>query len=308
MSEYNPFIDRTVIWDPKRFFGREREVEQIFERLKAMQSVSVVGERRIGKSSLLAFIRATGSDKLGDDYEFHYIDLQGLEDTDDFIQRVLDALDVEGKTRRDLERAIKTRHVILCIDEFEWSANFSMDFFGILRNLASTGNMALLVASKHTLADLAVAGTTTSPFFNIFTSRRLIEMSEAETGELFKGLGRLGERNFSEDEIRAAYKLTDGNPWRLQIFGYHLYEAGNVDEAKHNYRQELKSYKSKTTTPDVTGLEPLVSGLLILAAIIGFISLLTSSVIGIAATLLIAAVGLLILLVGTLGLFRRREA
>lgn len=41
------------ITDPQKFFGREEELRSILNQLKTMQSTLVVGERRIGKSSLL---------------------------------------------------------------------------------------------------------------------------------------------------------------------------------------------------------------------------------------------------------------
>ena len=53
----NPFTYGNPISDPRRFFGREREVEQIFSRLRneEFESSSVVGDRRIGKTSLLNY-------------------------------------------------------------------------------------------------------------------------------------------------------------------------------------------------------------------------------------------------------------
>src|SRR3974390_1975568 len=51
----NPYLNRVMIQDPKQFFGRRSEVRRILARLGAdrPQSISLVGERRIGKSSLL---------------------------------------------------------------------------------------------------------------------------------------------------------------------------------------------------------------------------------------------------------------
>ena len=47
----NPYLNRVAIKDPAQFFGRAREVSKIFSRIGASrpQSISVVGERRIGK-------------------------------------------------------------------------------------------------------------------------------------------------------------------------------------------------------------------------------------------------------------------
>jgi hypothetical protein len=78
----NPYLNRVAIKDPKQFFGRTREVSKIFSRIGASrpQSISVVGERRIGKSSLLYYInhpevRARFLDRM-EAYAFAFIDLQ----------------------------------------------------------------------------------------------------------------------------------------------------------------------------------------------------------------------------------------
>src|SRR6185436_20764762 len=78
----NPYLNRVAIKDPAQFFGRAREVSKIFSRIGASrpQSISVVGERRIGKSSLLNFInhpevRRRFLDPT-ESYAFAFIDLQ----------------------------------------------------------------------------------------------------------------------------------------------------------------------------------------------------------------------------------------
>src|SRR5258708_177034 len=78
----NPYLNRVAIKEPAQFFGRTREVAKIFSRLGASrpQSIAVVGERRIGKSSLLYFInhpevRARHLDR-PEAYAFAFIDLQ----------------------------------------------------------------------------------------------------------------------------------------------------------------------------------------------------------------------------------------
>src|SRR6266498_5436313 len=78
----NPYLNRVAIKDPAQFFGRSREVSKIFSRLAASrpQSLSIVGERRIGKSSLLNYINhpqvRSGYLDQPDAYIFAFIDLQ----------------------------------------------------------------------------------------------------------------------------------------------------------------------------------------------------------------------------------------
>src|SRR5215469_6113672 len=78
----NPFTYGNPISDPGRFYGRAREVEQIFGRLRneESESSSLVGDRRIGKTSLMNYladssVRATHG-LPPEQYVFVYADLQ----------------------------------------------------------------------------------------------------------------------------------------------------------------------------------------------------------------------------------------
>ena len=168
----NPFLKRGMIRDRESFFGRRDELQRVFDRLRVMQSVSVVGERRIGKSSLLYQIAMTGQEKLGEDHALHYIDMQRVTTDEEFYERAVKRLGDSGYTHRDLERAIARKKVVLCLDEFEKTANnpnFDVDFFNALRSLAQTGELTLVVATQTPLPELSYTGAIkTSPFFNIF--------------------------------------------------------------------------------------------------------------------------------------------
>ncbi len=52
----NPFTFGPPIQDPARFFGRKEVIQQIFNLLNSGHHISIVGERRIGKTSLLTYI------------------------------------------------------------------------------------------------------------------------------------------------------------------------------------------------------------------------------------------------------------
>src|SRR5262245_30537177 len=51
----NPFGNRQPVSSPGQFYGRERELQALADKLRRGQSVSLVGSRRIGKSSLLQY-------------------------------------------------------------------------------------------------------------------------------------------------------------------------------------------------------------------------------------------------------------
>jgi len=58
LAHSNPYLNRVMIQRWRDFFGRKQEVRRIYARLNATPpgSVSVVGDRKIGKSSLLNYI------------------------------------------------------------------------------------------------------------------------------------------------------------------------------------------------------------------------------------------------------------
>ena len=93
----NPFTFGNPIKDPARFYGRTADIRQIVNRLlsSAHESTSIIGERRIGKTSLLNYIAnpqvAAGLGLTSDKFCPVYVDFQGLTDITPqrFWQRVL---------------------------------------------------------------------------------------------------------------------------------------------------------------------------------------------------------------------------
>src|SRR5215475_12123844 len=95
----NPFTNRGLITNPDEFFGREQEIGEIISRLRAMQSLSVVGERRIGKSSPLYHLYQTGRLRIADPaYCFFYFDLPDarFHTAAGFLRAILQRLELES--------------------------------------------------------------------------------------------------------------------------------------------------------------------------------------------------------------------
>ncbi len=78
----NPYYQRNPIKDPNAFYGRTDKVKEILNSLRRDQCVSVVGPRRIGKTSLLNYIshpQVMAKHNLAHDYYILVpIDCQGL--------------------------------------------------------------------------------------------------------------------------------------------------------------------------------------------------------------------------------------
>lgn len=253
-----PFFNRQRITDPAYFIGRQRELERLYSAIATQQCVSIVGERKLGKSSLLthltdaATLRSFGFDLA--QYLFVYLDLEGLASArhDDFwvelldpiglhlpsgdlaqaIQRQIDAGDVRFLTARRVLRRIRDAgfQLVLMLDEFESlarNAQFEPDFYGELRSLAGELGCVILTASKRSLYDLTYehSSTLSSPFFNIFSELPLGLLSDDDARSILIELSKRAELPFCADEVQFAIDLAGPHPFFVQVAGQHLYDT-----------------------------------------------------------------------------------
>jgi len=254
----NPYLNRVAIRDPAQFYGRRREVARIFSRLGAdrPQSIAVVGERRIGKSSLLNYLCAPEVQRQylarPEEYVFVFMDLQQRRRMvlEDFLQDWLEeiqrcaAISVPGKTGLDGIYAIlnqlraERRKLIAIFDEFDVltsNRSFSADFFAFLRSVANNYEVAYVTSSGRELQELChTEQIADSPFFNIFTNIYLRAFPDADAYEL---ISRPSEQSGTPlapyaDDIR---RLSGNFPFYLQIacsiYFEQLQETGRLDLA-----------------------------------------------------------------------------
>ncbi|MBN2535076.1 MAG: adenylate/guanylate cyclase domain-containing protein [Spirochaetales bacterium] len=206
----NPYLNRVMIPHPDMFFGRRGIVKRIMGRISAEspQSVSIVGERRIGKSSLLKYLNFPGTrleylDEPGR-YLFLFIDFQQLRTIDEnqFIGILFTELakqpgyEVEISCEKNhdgilflCEQIVKDGYkFILFFDEFESvtkNEKIEPDFYSFFRSLANNYPLAFITASGKNLKDMCVSHEISdSPFFNIFAVHYLNLFNRNEAGSL----------------------------------------------------------------------------------------------------------------------------
>lgn len=277
----NPFFYGGMIRDPRKFFGRKAELRTIFGRLGTTppQCVSVVGERRIGKSSLLYHLTQVYSQRLAEPqrYLFVYLDLQSarchsraglLAEIVEMLlgQAKLSRSSEDGRWLDDLQAGLKEGKAIdlalfeealdrmyalglrpvVCLDEFEelieHPQEFEDSFFDSWRSVAQRGHIAFVTASQAPLELLSRSGKLTSPFFNIFAKVPLGELEPDEAREL---ITQPSDRPFTEDEVKLALRLAGCHPYRLQIACSIIYEEkakGRIDRraVKRAYETAVK--------------------------------------------------------------------
>jgi hypothetical protein len=252
MSIHNPFYHRGAIRQADEFYGRDAEINQILGLLRNGQSVSLIGPRRIGKSSLLMHLcRPEVRARLNLDPPkslFVLLDCQELggsppeEVYEILMDGLLDAAgaagipvrgDTQQATYRALDRVLQQiinqgTAVVVLLDEFELLAvnqHLTPYFFARLRGLTTKYGLAYLTATQRPLFTItAEEEILSSPFFNIFVTLPLSLFTEEE------GLGLLQQRleetpvQFSGELVNHLIFLVGPHPFFLHIAGYHAYQ------------------------------------------------------------------------------------
>jgi hypothetical protein len=263
MSMTNPFFHRGAIRQAKDFHGRTSESREILGLLRNGQSVSLIGARRIGKSSLLIQLcRPEVRAEIGLDPAralFVIVDCQELggspaeEVYESLLAGLFNAAEDAGialddspqspGTYRALDRVLRQisqRGVlaVFLLDEFELLAanrHLSPYFFARLRGLTTKYELAYLTASQRPLfAITAEEEILSSPFFNIFVTLSLGLFSQAEAKSLFKKRLEHRKTQFSDHLIEYLLYLVGPNPFFLHIAGYHAYQALDQGKALEN--------------------------------------------------------------------------
>jgi hypothetical protein len=199
----NPYNAGPMVTNKEMFFGRRSELRRLRANLLNMGSSSIVGIRRIGKSSLLYYL--SHYEPLPPDHRFlfAYLDLQdGRYHTltnllsgafHQWVSQVGEGvpppiLDLAGFSRMVRSLNKDSYQLVLCLDEFENLTKrpheFSDDTFEAWRALANERQIAFVTASQHPLADLIKSGGLTSNFYNIFTQLDLGLLDEASARDL----------------------------------------------------------------------------------------------------------------------------
>ncbi|MFQ5594810.1 MAG: protein kinase, partial [Anaerolineae bacterium] len=237
---------------PEHFFGRAQEVTNALSLVRNNQSVSIVGPRRIGKTSFLLHIshpEVMAQHGLpADEHIFVFIDCEGLsrldqagfyrvilEDTED--QLLDQGIDVEvhipdTPTYRQFERTLRKLNrqglkFIYLLDEFELMSenhNLDADFFSGLRGLSARHDVCYVTASQAHLLELSYAeGVLGSPFFNIFAVQRLGLFSQDEALQLIHGPSQTAGVPFSDAMADFILDLAGPHPLFLNITCFHTF-------------------------------------------------------------------------------------
>jgi hypothetical protein len=209
------FVVGPPIFDPRQFFGREREVRRLFAlwRHQPLQHAAIIGPRRGGKTSLLLYLKAITTtpraqlrpgqraDWLPDPARFRwaFVDFQDprMGHREGVLRHVLSALQLPIPLPCDLERFLEVAGdqlrapAVILLDEIEVALakypELDDTFWTGLRSLPTQtgGRLAFVFAARVLPEDVAKDHGLSSPFFNIFGHPfDLSPLTEAEACDL----------------------------------------------------------------------------------------------------------------------------
>ena len=252
----NPYGSKGMLRDIEMFFGRTDVLRHIYSEIRDSQCLSLVGSRRIGKSSVLGLSSLPELQKrLGYDLThclFAFIDLEERvqETVEDFLGYIMKQLVAQNQamislkapqtnnadTFRNFLDEIKSEgcHPVLLLDEFDsitMNPRFDYSFFSLLRAQANAGKVSYITASKESLDKVCHEDIHGSPFFNIFSTRELGPLTQQEAVELITQPSQRAGKPFTAAEVEWILKLGGHHPFFIHRTCYYLFEQKISDES-----------------------------------------------------------------------------
>lgn len=234
----NPFVPLTGRLDnPQLLFGREREIRRVFEALNSGSSVALIGEREIGKSSLLQGICQQAESQLILPRKPIYLNLQLVYDEQDFYEALCSEIGIEVCKGNRLARALSKQRprLLLVLDEVEkmtWDG-FTNQLRGQLRGLAEGSDAPLrLVVAASTSLDLLFPDSyqigMTSPFKGICIEEWINLWDEVTVRAFISSRLAPTPIRFSEAEIIKLVRESRGHPKQLMNLCYQTYNNYSI--------------------------------------------------------------------------------
>jgi hypothetical protein len=260
----DPFIYGTAV-PPEMFVGREEIRDVIKGRVGhyyTLQSLSIVANRHMGKTSLLRYVSQNCQELFPSEYDYAAVYIDAMDPrahTSQGFMRILrrntksqlghelwpekddGKLTILNESLEDLAVYDGVRLVLL-LDEWESVMAYQgMDaLLEALKSIGSRGIIGMITATAYLLTDLKEQGKLTSPFPIIFKSVYLGNMPRSEWVELIReGFARSGMTP-GEFDYALVGELAGGHPYLTQLAGSLIWQARHKDWDEAGIRTAFK--------------------------------------------------------------------
>lgn len=228
----NPFTDTLAIRESARFVGREGLLTRLDQALLG-GSVALVGDRKMGKSSLLyrlaERLRRQGQTVL-------FWDFFDLTTMPDLLIAWLRQLDASGQTWADFKRAVQGRGVVLLLDELELgpARGFDVDWLRACRSLVQADRSVRFVTASRVLPRVIFPAQDGSWPYDFLVVQPVGPLDPGEAGTLLAHPWSPQAPCFDPGRVEKVIALAGCHPYRLQRAAHHCYEA--LVDATYDWR------------------------------------------------------------------------
>lgn len=220
------------------FFGRRQQREQIAEALLRCQPVQLLGERRMGKTSLLLWVaRHAGDYRPG--WQVAWVDAGALVDRspEGLVRAITKSLGAEQASAAAGETLESLLPLVLLVDEAAALAapghRFDASFLGLLRAAGQRQRLAWLSTSHADLHALFRDDHLTSPFLNDSLKLTVGRLEEEATEALLK-------QGLTPDQAVVALKEAGQLPYPLQCIADALFRGQPAECAVDAFREAME--------------------------------------------------------------------
>jgi Trypsin-like serine proteases, typically periplasmic, contain C-terminal PDZ domain len=219
----NPFTDILAIRDPARFIGRERLLERVLRLLQA-GSVALIGERKIGKSSILWQLKR----RLEQEVPTLFWDFFEPISARQLLRETIARLGGSGDTWEDFRTALRGRRVVLLLDELDLALErgFDLDMLRGCRALCQQeSGFRLVTASRALPKNIFPKPERGSTPWDFLQPLEVGPFTEEEAQRLLDHPWAPEAPRFDPATCRELIALSGCHPYRLQRAAHHRYEA-----------------------------------------------------------------------------------
>jgi WD40 repeat protein/energy-coupling factor transporter ATP-binding protein EcfA2 len=222
----NPFIPLTGrIEDPTQFFKPQGVINRAFETLSSGGCVALIGERGMGKSSILKAIERLAPERL--QRQAIYLDWNLINNEDTFWEMVCHGIGVPRYYNHQLIRELQSRQLLLLLDEVEkiGQQEFGAKIRQQLRGFAEGNSMKIVIAASISL-DMMFPddqNSLLSPFTGLFIEERIPRWSEEMMRNYIEQKLAGNSIQFTAPEIEQIVQTSQGKPQQLVQSCYNLY-------------------------------------------------------------------------------------
>jgi tetratricopeptide (TPR) repeat protein len=255
-GQSNLFNFAMPVRDEVLFYGRNRELGEIYRLIQREQNIMLVGERRMGKTSLLL--------QLHQRFEIPFIsvlvDLQAFPiQTEGLLNGIFrkitktllkqslisperwekysltyarDFIDALESMLSEAKEKLKDIKIVLILDEAERLVELGEQVGGVLRAVLSMNRDIVAIIAGTSQIEKMSQNFSTSPFLNIFTRITLQPLSREDTENLIREPSTQAGLSYEPDALERIYELSGGIPFYAQAIGAQLVELAN-QESRH---------------------------------------------------------------------------